>query len=87
MNRCIPENGGAKLKHGTGVEGVFWNPDKLGGLGDIEIRAVDLLSLFWGPGVRDIQQSPHLFSCSWSATGAAGLTRSWRASWAGGAWS
>lgn len=51
----------AKLKHGTGVEGVFWNPDKLGGLGDIEIRAVDLLSLFWEPGVRDIQQSPHLF--------------------------
>lgn len=51
----------AKLKHGTGVEGVFWNPDKLDGLGDIEIRAIDLLSLFWEPGVQDIQQSPHLF--------------------------
>lgn len=51
----------AKLKHGTGVEGVFWNPDKQGGKGDIEIKAVDLLSLFWEPGVEDIQQSPNLF--------------------------
>ncbi len=51
----------AKLKHGTGVEGVFWNPAKAGGRGDIEIRAVDLLNLFWEPGVEDIQDSPNLF--------------------------
>ena len=51
----------AKLKHGTGVEGVFWNPAKADGRGDIEIRAVDLLNLFWEPGVEDIQDSPNLF--------------------------
>lgn len=50
-----------KLKHGTGVEGVFWNPEKNGGLGDIEIRNVDILNLFWEPGVKDVQQSKHLF--------------------------
>ena len=50
-----------KLKTGTGVEGVFWNPGKLGGLGDIEIRRLDLLSLFWEPGIRDIQKSRNVF--------------------------
>ena len=51
----------AKLKHGTGAEGVFWDPDKDGGLGDIRICAVDILNLFWEPGVQDIQESPHLY--------------------------
>ena len=33
-----------------------------GGLGDISIRRMDLLNLFWEPGVRDIQDSEHFFS-------------------------
>ena len=45
------------------MEGVFWNPQKSGGLGDIEIRRLDLLNLFWEPGVQNIQDSPHLFYC------------------------
>lgn len=51
-----------KLKHGTGVFGVFWDGSKLGGLGDISIRSLDLLNLFWQPGVTDIQNSEHFFS-------------------------
>ena len=35
-----------------------------GGLGDISIQSVNLLMLYWAPGVEDIQQSPHLFSLS-----------------------
>ena len=50
-----------KLKTGTGVYGVFWNKDKMNGLGDIDIRKIDILNLFWEPGVTDIQDSPHLF--------------------------
>lgn len=50
-----------KLKTGTGVTGVFWNQKKQNGLGDIDIRTVDLLNLFWEPGVKDIQKSPHFF--------------------------
>lgn len=53
-----------KLKQGTGVKGVFWDPTLRGGLGDICIRGMDLLQLFWQPGVRDIQDSPHFFSLS-----------------------
>ena len=50
-----------KLKTGTGVYGVFWNPRKHNGLGDIDIRGIDLLNLFWEPGIKDIQQSQNLF--------------------------
>ena len=51
----------SKLKAGTGVTGVFWNPGKQGGLGDIDIRGVDILRLYWEPGVSDIQASRNLF--------------------------
>jgi hypothetical protein len=51
-----------KLKQGTGVKGVFWDPTLRGGLGDICIKSMDLLMLFWEPGVNDIQDSPHFFS-------------------------
>ncbi len=50
-----------KLESGTGVFGVFWDPRKLGGLGDIQICAVDLIDLFWEGGVTDIQESRNLF--------------------------
>lgn len=51
-----------KLKTGTGVTGVFWDPEKRGGMGDITVRAVNLLMLYWEPGVEDIQESPDFFS-------------------------
>ncbi len=51
-----------KLKSGCAVYGVFWDAGKLNGLGDISIRRMDLLNLFWEPGVTDIQDSPHFFS-------------------------
>ena len=50
-----------KLKAGTAVYGVFWNPLKSNGLGDIEIKQVDILNLFWEPGIKDIQKSKNIF--------------------------
>ena len=50
-----------KLKHGTAAYGVFWNSRKENGLGDIDIRGIDLLKLFWEPGITDIQDSRNLF--------------------------
>jgi len=50
-----------KLKTGTGVTGIFWDQSKLNGLGDIDIRGLDILNLFWEPGVKDIQKSRNLF--------------------------
>jgi hypothetical protein len=50
-----------KLKTGTGVYGVFWDATKLNGVGDVSIRKVDLLNLFWESGITDIQKSRNLF--------------------------
>lgn len=50
-----------KLKHGSAVYGVFWDSGKENGLGDIEIRDIDLLKIFWEPGITDIQKSRNLF--------------------------
>ena len=53
-----------KLKQGTGVTGVFWDPQMRGGLGDIAVCSMNLLMLYWEPGVEDIQDSPDFFSLS-----------------------
>ena len=50
-----------KLKAGTGIYGVFWDKEKLNGLGDISIRKVDIINLFWESGITDIQSSRNLF--------------------------
>ena len=50
-----------KLKMGTGVYGIFWDKSKLNGLGDISIRKIDLINLFWESGIMDIQKSRNLF--------------------------
>ena len=50
-----------KLKTGTGVYKVVWDSSKLNGLGDIGIQKVNLLNLYWQPGITDIQQSRYLF--------------------------
>ena len=50
-----------KLKTGTGVYGVFWDGSKLNGMGDISIRKIDILNLFWESGIQDIQMSRNVF--------------------------
>lgn len=55
------DNWWEKLKHGTGVYGITWDNTLENGLGDISIRTIDLLNIFWQPGVTDIQKSRDLF--------------------------
>lgn len=55
------DNWWEKLKHGTAAYGVFWNTTKENGLGDVDIKEIDLLKLFWEPGITDIQKSRNLF--------------------------
>lgn len=50
-----------KLKDGSGIYGVFWDGQKLNGLGDISIKNIDFLNLFWEPGITDIQDSADVF--------------------------
>ena len=49
------------LKHGGSVQGVFWDGSKHNGLGDVSIKGIDFINLFWEPGIKDIQDSTHLF--------------------------
>ena len=51
-----------KLITGTGVYGVFWDSEKYNGLGDIAIEKIDMLNLFWDPGITDIQKSRNVFN-------------------------
>ena len=50
-----------KLKTGTGVYKVVWEKGKLNGLGDISVERVNLLNIYWEPGVTDIQHSRYFF--------------------------
>ena len=50
-----------KMKGGTAVYKVFWDKEKLNGLGDISVECVNLLNLFWEPGLSDIQKSRYFF--------------------------
>lgn len=52
-----------KLTEGTACYGVFWDKDKLNGLGDVAISKINLLNMFWEPGITNLQDSRHLFLC------------------------
>lgn len=55
------DNWWEKLKHGTAAYGVFWDTQKENGLGDVDIRGIDLLKMFWEPGITNIQDSQNFF--------------------------
>ena len=50
------------LKHGGSVQGIFWDGSKHNGLGDITIKKIDFINLFWEPGITNIQESQNLFN-------------------------
>lgn len=49
-------------KQGGAIQGIFWDATKHNGLGDITIKEMDLLNIFWEPGVSDIQNSQNVFT-------------------------
>lgn len=51
----------SKLKTGTAAFGVFWNPGIDNGLGDVDVKEIDMLNLYWEPGVHDLEQSKYVF--------------------------
>ena len=53
-----------KLKHGVSAKGTFWNTELEEGMGDVDIPFIDLLNIFWEPGITDIQDSRNLFIVS-----------------------
>ena len=51
----------SKMKFGTGAYKVVWDKNAQNGLGDIRVDRVNLLNLYWEPGIEDIQKSRHIF--------------------------
>ena len=51
-----------KLKTGTACYGIFWNKLFENGIGDVDIKQIDILNLFWEPGIKDIQDSRNVFT-------------------------
>lgn len=49
------------LKHGGAVAGIFFNGQKNNGLGAVEVKKIDILNIFWEPGITDIQDSRNVF--------------------------
>ncbi len=50
-----------KLKNGTMCQSVMWDPSENEGQGDIVIKNIDILNLFWQPGIKNINDSRNLF--------------------------
>lgn len=45
----------------AGAYCITWDVTKHNGLGDIDIAPLDIMNLYWEPGVTDIQQSMYVF--------------------------
>lgn len=50
-----------KLKTGLSAFGVFWDSAKENGLGDVSIKGIDILRLYWQPGITELQTSESVF--------------------------
>ena len=55
------DEGWYKLKHGVTATGTFWNKELEDGLGDIDVCFIDMLKIFWEPGITNLQDSRNLF--------------------------
>lgn len=64
FEQSYSDNAWDKLRYGTAVYGVFWNPEALGGLGDVDIRSINISDLYWETGVSDVQDSKNVFLVS-----------------------
>ncbi len=50
-----------KLKHGCSIVGVHYDADGGNELGSAVIKNVDAMSIYWEPGITDIQESANVF--------------------------
>lgn len=61
FEKIYSDNWWYKLKHGFCVYGVFWDSTANDGKGDVAVKTIDALNIFWEPGIKDIQKSRNLF--------------------------
>lgn len=59
--RAYSEMAWDKIQSGTSVKKIVWNNEKNNGAGDVDIQEVDILNLYWQPGISHIQKSRNVF--------------------------
>ena len=64
FEQTYSDNSWEKLISGSSIYGVVWNSELLNGVGDIEIKPVDILAFYWEPGIQSIQDSQNIFVLS-----------------------
>ena len=64
FEQTYSDNWWDKLKNGASIYSVMWNPDLAEGQGDVDIKAIDMLSFYWEPGVQKLQDSKNIFVLS-----------------------
>ena len=64
FEKTYSDNTWDKLCFGASVYGVTWNSDLENGVGDIEISPVDILQMYWEPGIQELQDSQNIFVLS-----------------------
>lgn len=65
FEQTYSDNWWGKLEHGTAFYSPVWDAAAENGLGDIRIKKIDPLNLYWEPGVDDLQDSRNLFCVAW----------------------
>jgi hypothetical protein len=60
FKKTYSDNWWEKLKHGTAAYFVYWD-NKKEHIGDIGIARLDMLNLYWEPGIEDLEQSANIF--------------------------
>ena len=68
FEKVYSDNAWYKIKHGISCFGVLWDSSAENGLGEIKVSDVDVLNLFWEPGIRNIQDSENVFLISLKST-------------------
>ena len=64
FDKIYSDNAWEKIRHGTAIYGVFWNNSINHGLGDVDIRKINIENIFWESGVSSIQDSGSVFISS-----------------------
>lgn len=64
FRQTYSDNAWYKIKEGTSCYHPAWDSGLEGGLGDITVKKVDLLRLYWEAGIDNIQDSPYVFALS-----------------------
>ena len=65
FEQTYSDNWWGKLEHGTAFYSPVWDASAENGLGDVRIKKIDPLNLYWEPGVDDLQDSRNLFCVAW----------------------